>query len=60
MTQRIYLGDGVYARLVDGMIELTGNAGDRDNVIYLEPAVYEELRRFAQSMGLEIRPEHVR
>jgi hypothetical protein len=48
-----YLGDGVYVRDADGMIRLSGNAFGRENVVFLESAVYAALRRWAQAHGFE-------
>jgi hypothetical protein len=48
-----YLGDGVYVRESDGMIYLKGNAYGRDNVIFLERAVYQALREWARNNGFE-------
>jgi hypothetical protein len=50
----VYLGDGVYASRVDGMIKLTteGNRDDpvRPNVIYLGAQVYMALVIWARSV----------
>lgn len=46
---RVYLGDGVYAQLVDGMIRLTSENGISVlDEIFLEPEVLEALIKFAQ------------
>lgn len=44
----IYLGDGVYAEIRNGMIEL--KLGDHRNhpLIYLEPEVYEALKLYVE------------
>jgi len=39
-THRIYLGDGVYACIEDGMVKLTTEDGiTTTNTIYLEPDI---------------------
>jgi hypothetical protein len=53
MSRHEDLGDGVYARDTGTSICLTGNAHDRENVIYLDRETYEALRRFAQRCGYE-------
>lgn len=46
---KTYLGDGVYAQVVTGMIMLTTEDGyAATNTIYLEPEVYAALVRFAE------------
>lgn len=43
-----YIGDGVYADLVNGVIRITTENGiEATNTIYLEPAVFEALKRYA-------------
>jgi hypothetical protein len=42
-----YLGDGVYAEIENGMVKMTTEDGiSVTNIIYLEPAVYEALKRY--------------
>ena len=44
MSHRIYLGDSVYASYDCGQIRLCTNNGFEDeNVLFLEPEVYEAL-----------------
>lgn len=45
-STKVYLGDSVYAEMVDGMVKLTTENGipdDPSNQIFLEPAVYQAL-----------------
>ncbi len=52
-AQKTYLGDGVYVSVERLMIKLTAFAHGRDNVIFLEPEVYEALRLWARAHGFE-------
>jgi hypothetical protein len=54
--RRHYLSDGVYVRDAGGVLELTGNAFGRANVIYLESGVYGALRSWARGIGFECEP----
>lgn len=46
---KTYLGDGVYADIVQGMIVLTTENGvDVSNTIFLEPEVYAALQEWVQ------------
>lgn len=48
-----YIGDSVYVRMVDGMIELTTNNGHPDdprNRIYLEGEVWMALKAYVGSV----------
>ena len=49
MRDETYIGDGVYASFDGWMIKLRTQRDDRDDVIYLEPSVYGDLARFADS-----------
>ena len=41
---KVYLGDGVYADIENGMLKLTTENGvSVTNTIYLEPSVWQEL-----------------
>jgi hypothetical protein len=54
MPEETYLGDGLYALDVGGMIKLRAPRDDGvDHVIYLEPEVYAALREFARKIGWE-------
>ena len=49
---KTYLGDGVYVEVDDCMLRLTTNDGiSEDNVIYLEMATYEALKRFVKKLS---------
>lgn len=49
---KVYLGDSVYAELVNGMILLTINNGyGPTNSIYLEPAALDKLNTFAVKLS---------
>ncbi len=50
LAQTEYLGDGVYASTDGWHIILTGNAGGNQNVIYLEPAVLEALKKYVTKL----------
>ncbi len=42
-----YLGDSVYAEVQDGMIKLTTNNGyGANNVIFMDPTVFEALKKY--------------
>jgi len=47
-NEKIYLGDGVYAQLENGMMKLTTTTPD--NTIYLEPEVLDALINRYQSL----------
>lgn len=48
---KTYLGDGVYADISDGMIQLTTEDGVRvTNTIFLEPEVYQSLLNFVATI----------
>jgi hypothetical protein len=54
IPEKDYLGDAVYAAVEDGMIVLTTEDGiGPSNRIYLDPAVYRSLRRYAKRAGFE-------
>jgi len=45
---KVYLGDSVYAEIIDGQIKLTTEDGEmQTNAIYLERVVYDALEQFA-------------
>ena len=43
-----YLGDGLYASFDGWQIQLRAPRDGRDEIVFLEPSVYEELVRFAK------------
>lgn len=44
-----YIGDSVYVEVEDGMIKLTTENGmGPSNTIYLEPNVYDALKRYVE------------
>ena len=48
---KTYLGDSVYVEIEGGMFKLSTENGmptDPSNVIFLEPEVYEALKRYAE------------
>lgn len=49
-----YLGDGVYAEAINGVIRLRLNAHTDRVVCVLEPEVLAQLIRFAQSKGMKV------
>lgn len=54
MGKKTYLGDGVYANFDGYQIVLTTEDGySVTNTIYLEPAVYTQLLRYAESLSEE-------
>ena len=58
MSGETYIGDGVYASFDGYMIKLRTRgetSGGEDNVIYLEPDVYEELVRYANGVEIGIK-----
>lgn len=55
--QTAYLGDGVYARIQDGMIKLGANHHEAPtDVIWLEESVLQNLIQFAERVGMLERP----
>lgn len=44
---KTYLGDGVYGDVENGMLKLTADGHDGEQVIYLEPEVLDALNRWA-------------
>lgn len=49
---RRYLGDGLYAILNDGMIELRANDLDSPtDTVFLDPSVFRSLAEFAEAHG---------
>ena len=48
MADETYLGDAVYARWDGYYIALT--SGRADQTIYLDPSVWENLRRFVEAI----------
>lgn len=55
-AEKVYLGDSVYADVDDmgfHIVLTTENGMVASNVIYLEPAVYAELVRYATRMKAE-------
>ena len=54
MTEEVYLGDGLYARVEGSMIRLRApRDDDTDSIVYLELEVYAALREFARKVGFE-------
>jgi len=53
MADQTYLGDAVYASFDGYYIALTANPGGNEQTIYLEPAVWESLRRFVEAIAPE-------
>ena len=52
MTDKVYLGDSVYAEMVGGMIKLTTDNGvGIDQEIYLEPEVYNALVLYVERLN---------
>lgn len=50
-SEKVYLGDGVYAAYDGHMVELTTSNGDIDtNTIFLEPQVIESLLRYLEKL----------
>lgn len=50
MSEKQYLGDGVYADIENGMIKLTTSNGIQEtNTIYLELEVYSALNQYVQA-----------
>lgn len=50
MSDKLYLGDGVYVDVERGMIKLTTSDGVRDtNTIYLEVEVWGALERYVRA-----------
>lgn len=47
-----YLGDGVYAEHDGFGIWLRANAPDSESKVYLEPAVFNNLKNFAERCNL--------
>lgn len=57
MAEKMYLGDSVYVEIESGMFKLTtwnGYPADPSNVIYLEPRVWEALRLYVETRGLDV------
>jgi hypothetical protein len=53
---KTYLGDSVYAEIVDGRVKLTTDNGypdDPRNVIYLEPEVWTALVGFMERLSAD-------
>lgn len=55
--EETYLGDGLYASCNGGMIQLRAPREDGDHCVYLEPDIYEALRKFAVTVGFELPDE---
>ncbi len=52
--EKEYLGDGVYAEIVNGMILLTADSDGQTNRIYLEPEVAAALQRYClRAQGID-------
>lgn len=51
MTKKQYIGDSVYVDVENGMLKLTTENGDGppSNIIFLEPEVFESLRRYYEA-----------
>lgn len=50
MDEPFYLGDSVYAEIIDGMLRLTTNNGmGPSNTIFIEPKVYEALVKWLET-----------
>lgn len=57
--EKEYLGDGVYAEIVNGMILLTADSDGQTNRIYLEPEVAAALQRYClRALGADHAPEN--
>jgi hypothetical protein len=63
MPDETFLGDGLYAKLEHGAIALRAPrynlTSDEmvDHFVYLEPEIYEALRKFARKIGFELPDE---
>jgi hypothetical protein len=56
INNKVYLGDSVYADFDGYQIVLTtDNGGGPSNMIYIEPGVFYNLKKYAQKMW--IKPE---
>lgn len=49
-----YLGDGVYVSFDGYQLRLRASREDRDDEIYLEPAVYEALTDFVRNLRADL------
>lgn len=59
MTNKAYIGDGVYAEFENGMIKLFCESPSQENTIYLEDTVLQNLLRFAEDcFGVNIKVEY--
>lgn len=57
---KTYLGDSVYAEIIDGMIRLTTeNGGMPSNEIFLEENVYDTLTEWVDSLRRNVREREV-
>ena len=53
-----YLGDGVYLQIEDDILKLTTENGySATNTIYLEPDIYDRLKRVARHYGVDTTEE---
>jgi hypothetical protein len=51
-----YIGDGIYVEFDGFGIWLRANSPDSEKKVYLEPAVLENLNRFAKKCHGEVKP----
>lgn len=51
MSDKTYLGDGLYASFDGGGINLSTPRASGEHYVYLEPEVFEELISFAMKVG---------
>jgi hypothetical protein len=51
MDKETYLGDGLYASFDGWQVRLRAPREEGDHVVYLEPAVVEELQKFIDGLG---------
>lgn len=56
--KEIYIGDGVYASYINGMIKLRTQRDNGDHFIYLEPEVCQSLFEFANAIwGAQVKED---
>ena len=56
-TEETYAGDGLYLSFDGFMIKLRTRQPHGDQIVYLEPETYLELRRFARKCWPYLKPE---